>query len=218
MNEPVIVNQDNKKTVRFDEPVGQIRIAEWMALESRSQELTEAERRVEEDARALEKFIRELARTPQQLLLQKPRLEEEALNIRERRERVLRAREEIEEERAAFWKKNRNENRVSMTVEVTEHSEHNFYTGLSGDIQEGGLFIATRENHQPGTLIDLTLSLPGHPSLQLAGEVRWVRDYNEFTADMEPGLGVGFLRLSEEARQAIGAFMSSRPALFFEME
>jgi uncharacterized protein (TIGR02266 family) len=218
MNGPVVVDQDNQKTMRFSEPVGQIRIAEWMALESRSQKLGEEERQVEEDARALEKYIRELARTPQRLRLQRPRLEQEALGIRDRRERLCRIREELEMERRVFWEKNRNENRVGMSAQVSATSEHNFYTGISGDIQEGGLFVATRENHPAGTLIDLTLSLPGHHPLRLAGEVRWVREYNEFTADLQPGLGVGFLQLSDEARGAIGAFMKSRQPLFFEME
>lgn len=217
MNEPVIVTRQDQKTVRFEEPVGQIRIAEWMALESRSKKLEEEERRVEEDARALEKFIRELARTPQQLILQKPRLEQEALNIRRRREDLLRSRRAVEEERRAFWE-NRTESRASLTVELSATSESNFYTGISGDIDEGGLFIATHQNHQPGTLIDLTLSLPGQTPLRLAGEVRWIREYNEFTADLEPGLGVGFFNLSAGARGAITGFMNARPPLFYELD
>jgi uncharacterized protein (TIGR02266 family) len=218
MNEPVIVTHKDPKTVRFGEPVGQIRIAEWMALESRSKKLEEEERRVEEDARALEKFIRELARTPQQLILQKPRLEQEALNIRRRREDLLRSRRAVEEERREFWKSNRTENRASLSAELSATSESNFYTGISGDIDEGGLFIATHQNHQPGTLIDLTLSLPGHTPLRLAGEVRWIREFSEFTEDLEPGLGVGFLNLPDEARRAITDFMKARQPLFYELD
>ena len=44
------------------------------------------------------------------------------------------------------------------------------------------------------------------------------REYNEFTADMEPGLGVGFLRLSADDRRAIGAFTNVRQPLLYEME
>jgi uncharacterized protein (TIGR02266 family) len=218
MNEPVVVNQKNKKTVRFDEPVGQIRIAEWMALESRGKKLEEEERQVEEDARALEQFIRELARTPQQLVLQKPRLEQEALNIRRRREGLLRLTKAVEEERRVFWENNRQESRANLTVEVSATSESNFYTGISDDIEEGGLFVATQQNHQPGTLIDLTLSLPGHSPLRLAGEVRWIREYSEFTADMAPGLGVGFFNLPTEARRAIAGFTNARQPLFYEVD
>jgi uncharacterized protein (TIGR02266 family) len=218
MNEPEIINQKNQKALRFDEPVGQIRIAEWMALESRSKKLEEEGRQVEEDARALEKYIRELARTPQQLVLQKPRLQQEALSIRDRRERILAAQEQLEAERGSFWKQNRQKSRVNMSVELSATSESNFYTGISGDIEEGGLFIATHQNHQPGTLIELTLSLPGQPPMQLAGEVRWVREYSEFTEDVEPGLGVGFFKLPDQARQAIAAFMNARPPLFHDMD
>jgi Tfp pilus assembly protein PilZ len=201
MNEPEITSQENKKTIRFSEPVGQIRIAEWMSLEARSKNLEEEERRMEEDARLLEKYIRELARTPQQLVLQKPRLQQEALDIRRRREDILRSRRALEEERRIFWKSDRPKSRTSLSVEVSATSESNFYTGISGDIEEGGLFIATHQNHQPGTLIELTLSLPGQPPMQLAGEVRWVREYNEFTEDVEPA-----------------AFMNARPPLFYDMD
>jgi uncharacterized protein (TIGR02266 family) len=218
MNKPVVVTQKEKKTVRFEEPVGQIRIAEWMALESRSKKLEEEERQVEEDARALEKFIRELARTPQQLVLQKPRIQQVALNIRQRREDLLRSREAIEEERRVFWESNRQKSRASLTAEVSATSESNFYTGITGDIAEGGLFVATDLNHQPGTLIDLTLSLPGHSPLRLAGEVRWIREYSEFTEDMAPGLGVGFLNLPDEARRAISGFIDTRQPLFYELD
>jgi uncharacterized protein (TIGR02266 family) len=218
MNEPEIVNQKNQKALRFDEPVGQIRIAEWMALESRSKKLEEEEGQVEEDARALEKYIRELARTPQQLVLQKPRLQQEALSIRDRRERIRAAREQLEAERGSFWKQNRQKSRASVSVELSATSESNFYTGISGTIDEGGLFIATQQNHQPGTLIDLTLSLPGPPPMQLAGEVRWIREYSEFTEDVEPGLGVGFFTIPAEARRAINDFINARPPLFYDLD
>lgn len=218
MNKPIVVTQKDKKAVRFEETVGQIRIAEWMALEARSKKLEEEERLVEEDARALEKFLRELARTPQQLVLQKPRLEQEALNIRRRREDILRSRQALEEERRVFWENNRPKSRASLVAEVSATSESNFYTGISGDIDEGGVFIATDLNHQPGTLIDLTLSLPGNTPLRLAGEVRWIREYSEFTADMAPGLGVGLFNLPAEARRAITGFMIARQPLFYDLD
>ena len=218
MNRPLIFSQKTQKALRFSEPMGQIRIAEWMVLESRGKKIEEEERRVEEDAQTLEKYIRELARTPQQLVLQKPRLQQEAMNIRRRREELLRSRQALEDERRVFWENNRQKSRASLTVEVSATSESNFYTGITGDIAEGGLFVATDLNHQPGTLIDLTLSLPGHSPLRLAGEVRWIREYSEFTEDMAPGLGVGFLNLPDEARRAISGFIDTRQPLFYELD
>ena len=50
MNEPVVVNQKNQKALRFEEPVGQIRNAERMALESSGKKPEEEERQAEEDA------------------------------------------------------------------------------------------------------------------------------------------------------------------------
>jgi uncharacterized protein (TIGR02266 family) len=96
------------------------------------------------------------------------------------------------------------------------HTEHNFYTGLIENISEGGLFIATYENIQKGTELDIDLSLPNQPSIKAQGIVRWIREYNEFTADVSPGVGVQFVDLRESDQAIINGFLQIRAPLLYE--
>jgi uncharacterized protein (TIGR02266 family) len=111
---------------------------------------------------------------------------------------------------------NRTHPRVAVAVDVSMHTEHNFYTGLTENISEGGLFIATYEMPPLGTEIDLTISLPDHPPMKALGVVRWHREYNKFTSDLAPGIGVQFVTLSEPDRAAIGLFIREREPLLYE--
>jgi uncharacterized protein (TIGR02266 family) len=106
--------------------------------------------------------------------------------------------------------------RVAVTVNVSMQTEHNFYAGLTENISEGGLFIATYEEFPLGTLMDMTVTLPDIPPIQVRGEVRWVREYNEFTAEVSPGIGVRFLELSPESRRVIETFLRARSPILFE--
>ena len=65
--------------------------------------------------------------------------------------------------------------RVGVKLAVTFDSEHQFYAGLTANISEGGLFIATRSAIEPGTLLHLSFTLPtrGQPIEALA-EVCWL--------------------------------------------
>lgn len=112
----------------------------------------------------------------------------------------------------------RTHERVKVAVEVSMHTEHNFYTGLTENISEGGLFIATYENLPIGTTIDVELGLPDHPPIQSRAQVRWMREHSEFTEDVSPGVGVQFIDLGDDERRAIEAFLQKRPPLFFETD
>lgn len=108
--------------------------------------------------------------------------------------------------------------RVQVQVEVSMHTEHNFYTGLTENISEGGLFIATYEQLPIGTTLDVELSLPDHPPIVSQAQVRWVREHTQFTEDVSPGVGVQFIDLDADQRQAIESFLQQRPPLFFETD
>jgi uncharacterized protein (TIGR02266 family) len=106
--------------------------------------------------------------------------------------------------------------RLSVKVDVTLHTEHNFYAGLTENISEGGLFIATHENLPLGTQMDLTVTLPEHDPFKVSGEVRWLREYNDFTCDVAPGVGVAFTDLEDERRELIQQFIRQRSPLLYE--
>lgn len=85
-------------------------------------------------------------------------------------------------------------------------SEHRFWTGLTMNISEGGVFVATHETLEPGTPVALHLELPKNKRVMALGEVRWSRPY---TGDNEvpPGLGIKFVGLDVESLQTIRQFI-----------
>ena len=108
--------------------------------------------------------------------------------------------------------------RVAVEVEVSLHTEHNFYAGLTRDLSEGGLFIATVENLPVGTEMELSVSLSGHAPIQARGQVCWVREYNQFNQDFHPGVGVRFTDLADGDRDAIESFLAARDPILYDPE
>lgn len=113
---------------------------------------------------------------------------------------------EVEEHRAST--------RISIEVELHLASESHFFSGLSGDISEGGVFVSTYRALAQGSLVDLEFSLPGAAEpLHARGEVRWHRDA---TPHGPPGVGISFDELSEDDRKAIHRFCTMRPPLYYD--
>jgi uncharacterized protein (TIGR02266 family) len=80
--------------------------------------------------------------------------------------------------------------RFAAHVEVDFESESHFYAGLSENLSEGGLFVATYAPRPVGSAIDVTLKLPGHGEpVRTRGTVRWVREFSEMS-DTVPGMGL----------------------------
>jgi uncharacterized protein (TIGR02266 family) len=104
--------------------------------------------------------------------------------------------------------------RISIEVELHLASESHFFSGLSGDISEGGVFVSTYRPLARGSLVDLEFSLPGADEpLHARGEVRWHRDA---TPDLPPGVGISFDELSDENRKLIHRFCTMRPPLYYD--
>ena len=104
--------------------------------------------------------------------------------------------------------------RAPFRVNVTFSSAHTFYTGITDDICEGGVFVATPTPPERGTLVRLQLSLPslGKPVV-LNGEVRWLRDEGN---GLPAGCGIRWLTLPPNVVAAIQDFVEKRPSIFFE--
>lgn len=105
--------------------------------------------------------------------------------------------------------------RIGLEVDIGMHSDTNFFTGFSGDVSEGGMFVATYSPLSVGTRIELSFVLPGGYHVVTEGDVTWVRD----PVDREtstPGMGVRFKGLSEEDRAMIARFAEEREPIFFE--
>jgi uncharacterized protein (TIGR02266 family) len=106
--------------------------------------------------------------------------------------------------------------RHNVELEVTMESETNFYLGLTENLSEGGLFIATHVLKPLGTQVEVSFKLPqvAEP-IKVTGTVRWVREYSE-TSDTSPGMGVRFEHLNTSQFEQIRGFLAARDPLFFD--
>lgn len=107
--------------------------------------------------------------------------------------------------------------RLTLELEVSLQSDSNFYMGLTENLSSGGIFVATHLVEPIGTTVVLQLRLPTRQTaLNLAGRVRWVREFSD-GLEAPPGMGIEFESISEEDSQAIGEFLMTRTPLFFDM-
>jgi len=107
--------------------------------------------------------------------------------------------------------KERQKTRTNAYLCIDLCSEHNFWTGLTMNLSEGGVFVATHVLLPPGTLVGLHLELPKGRRILTLGEVRWARVYTG-DDDIPPGLGIQFVGLDDDALEAIRSFVTTTRA------
>ncbi|MGC4117366.1 MAG: TIGR02266 family protein [Myxococcales bacterium] len=111
----------------------------------------------------------------------------------------------------------RREARQRVQAEVTLGSESNFYTGFSGDLSEGGVFVATYEKLlPPGTAVEVALALPNRPPIKVTGKVKWVRETADHSPGVFPGMGIQFEVVQPEALSVIKSFLQRREPMFWD--
>jgi len=106
--------------------------------------------------------------------------------------------------------------RVDIEANVGATSETNFYVGFSGEVSEGGVFIATYNTLAVGTAVAIAVSLPGGFEFKVPGRVHFVRDPMDMMADSEPGMGVRFEGLSGANRELVLRFIQKRAPMFYD--
>ena len=106
-----------------------------------------------------------------------------------------------------------------IEVHVNSSSDHNFYTGFTQNISEGGLFIATSNISPLGTQLEFTFTLhPDPESITVRGVVRWIRESHDFT-EMPPGMGVMFHDVNPIAKARMDDFIRRRrESIFYDDE
>lgn len=106
--------------------------------------------------------------------------------------------------------------RLDIELAVDVKSEHNFFTGFSANISEGGIFIATHQARPVGSLVEIEFSLPGERPIAARARVRWTKVYHE-GSDGSPGLGLEFVSIDPDDARRIQAFIErERPPLFWD--
>lgn len=105
---------------------------------------------------------------------------------------------------------------VESTLDMD--SETHFYTGLSGRIDEGGIFVATFDIKPINSKIAVSFTLPSGETVVTKGLVRWFRDYNPENPDQVPGMGVSFIQLRDVDRKAIESFLERKAPILYDEE
>lgn len=107
--------------------------------------------------------------------------------------------------------------RAAVYATVALSSEHNFWTGLTMNVSEGGLFVATHNVVPLGTMLLLHMKLPFEPEqLVTLAEVRWTRPYSG-QVDVPAGLGLQFVDTDPRVLAKIKRFVATiREPLFFD--
>jgi uncharacterized protein (TIGR02266 family) len=109
--------------------------------------------------------------------------------------------------------------RYAVAVEVTFDSEHNFVTGLTQDLSRSGLFVATQSLCPIGERVQVKLTLPTSPTpIDALTEVRWVRTRDVPGGGGRAGLGLMFLQMSPQGKEAVKAFLQQRESIFFDAD
>ncbi len=86
---------------------------------------------------------------------------------------------------------------------------------LISNIGEGGIFIPTKEPLHRKEKVDLKISLPDEEKeLEVLGEVAWFNKEErvKFRETLPSGMGIKFLRLSQEDKERIIGVLSQLPA------
>ncbi|CAN5775028.1 hypothetical protein BH11MYX4_BH11MYX4_29460 [soil metagenome] len=109
------------------------------------------------------------------------------------------------------------EPRAAVYASVDLFSENNFWSGLTMNMSDGGVFVATHNVVPVGTVLVLNLLLPfeKEPVITLA-QVRWSRAYTG-QADVPPGLGLQFVDTDPRSLAKIRKFVATmREPLFYD--
>jgi uncharacterized protein (TIGR02266 family) len=90
--------------------------------------------------------------------------------------------------------------RVDFEIESDDTFVYEYMTNLS----RGGIFLSTRNPLEAGTVIKLRFALPENGrEIEVNGRVAWVNRFRPDGLNMNPGMGVEFVDLADEDRQAI---------------
>jgi uncharacterized protein (TIGR02266 family) len=97
--------------------------------------------------------------------------------------------------------------RVPVETDVTIGGQGRVFSGLSGDVSMGGLFVASYHSIPQGTRVSLRFRLPSG-QVVATGVVRWNR---EARPGRLAGMGIELTELSEQDRETLRRFCANRP-------
>jgi len=102
----------------------------------------------------------------------------------------------------------RRSQRVAFHAAVSVASDTNFFTALSENVSEGGVFLATYSPPGVGEVITMRVEVDGVGAIDVEGTVRWVRFDEE---GCPSGCGVQFCALDERTQRGLKVLMKRAP-------
>jgi uncharacterized protein (TIGR02266 family) len=103
----------------------------------------------------------------------------------------------------------RTEDRVEIATDVTLKSADNL-TAAGTDLSVGGIYVVTSRDLPVGSLVDLEFEVEGiDRTFELLGEVKW-RQLQPLGDETRCGLGIEFVDLDDEQREALQEFVEQR--------
>lgn len=112
--------------------------------------------------------------------------------------------EVIEEDR-------REATREDLEMEVGLEGDNTFFTGRTGDLGKGGLFVGTDEPLPVGTELLLSFVLPDGYRVRADAVIAWVRAPRYRDGELPAGMGVRFRSLSPRDEHAIAHYLEQHP-------
>ncbi|MGA1825048.1 MAG: PilZ domain-containing protein [bacterium] len=100
-------------------------------------------------------------------------------------------------------KEKRQYERVEIRWPVTIESSHGSITGETKDISLGGIFIICQTPLPLGESFSLTLHIPDKEPLTITAEVVWSNINVPDSQIVTRGMGIRFIKISEEARKRL---------------
>jgi len=89
--------------------------------------------------------------------------------------------------------------RATLAVKVGVEWKTTFFTGFSGNISKGGVFVATHQSLPIGARAELFFEMPDGHAVSVAATVQWGRDVDQAALDgSPPGLGFSFVSLTPD--------------------
>jgi len=108
--------------------------------------------------------------------------------------------------------------RISAELEVSLSGPHNFFTGFTQNISNGGLFIATHQVYPIGTEFNIALKIDGN-DLSVLAKVVWLRESTPFLPEgIDPGMGLKFVDLNEQGGVIVEEFLKKKEPLFYDID
>jgi uncharacterized protein (TIGR02266 family) len=105
---------------------------------------------------------------------------------------------------------------VNVNTMLNMSTDHQFYSGFSENIEEGGIFVATFDPKPINSKVIINFQLPGGRPVTARGTVHFVREYNPTVPDMAPGMGVRFTDLMPRDKEAIEEYLEQRAPMFYD--